>query len=126
MYTASTSASKGCCGGLLWPDVSVRCGGWVQCGGVEVEPGWRWVEAGERQLGGGGGSMRHAHLARCLWLVELAGWWCWPCAPAIPSRTLNTPPPLVRAGHCRSRLAAVVTGSAPGAISPSTGEAEAG
>ena len=64
-------------------------GGWGASAGC-VEVWWRC----------GGGSIRHAHLARC-WRWLVAGWWCWPWAPAIPRVAhLHTSPPLVAAGHC--------------------------
>ena len=62
-------------------------GGWGASAG--------WVEVWWRC---GGGSTRHAHLARC-WRWLVAGWWCWPWAPAIP-RVAHPHPPLVAAGHC--------------------------
>ena len=66
-----------------------RCGGGWRLGSIS------WVEVWWRC---GGGSIRHAHLARC-WRWLVAGWWCWPWAPAIP-RVARPHPPLVAAGHC--------------------------
>ena len=51
-----------CCGQMC------PCGAAAGCS-VEVEPGWRWVEAGERQLGGG----RRQHETRPPGTVLVAG-----------------------------------------------------